>query len=223
MQPAPAGSLLSFLQRISDPRGRQGRRHDLEAMLDSIVCALLCVARGYSGIADWIHAQLNKLWYLLGVTRRPPQLGAFRNLLIALPSELLETVVQQWTEHSLKQESSASMDDASLQPVAMDGKTLRGTLANHQRAIHLLSLLDQRTGYTLRQLQVDSKTNERKAALELFKAMTLKGRVVTGDAMFCQRDLCQQIVEQGGLTSSRSKTISQTSKSRSKLSFTQPR
>jgi predicted transposase YbfD/YdcC len=28
--------------------------------------------------------------------------------------------------------------------------------------------------------------------------MVLKGRVVVGDAMFCQRELCQQILDAGG-------------------------
>ncbi len=198
MQSAPAGSLLEFLQRIPDPRGRQGRRHCLEAMLASIVCALLCGERGYSGIADWVHSQPNELWYWLGFTRRPPKLGAFRDLLMVLPTDALENAVQQWATQLLGDDSTLLKDDASLQALAMDGKTLRGTLAKHQRAIHLLSLLDQRTGYTLSQLQVDGKTNEHKAALELLKAMVLKGRVITGDAMFCQRDLCQQIIDQGG-------------------------
>ncbi|MCA9125300.1 MAG: transposase family protein [Planctomycetaceae bacterium] len=70
MQPAPAGSLLVFLQRIPDPRGRQGRRHCLEAMLASIVSVLACGMRGYSGITDWIHSQPKEFWYWLG-TQRP--------------------------------------------------------------------------------------------------------------------------------------------------------
>lgn len=198
MQPAPAGSLLEFLQQIPDPRGRQGRRHSLEAMLASIVCALLCGERGYSGISDWVHSQPREVWYWLGFTRRPPKLGAFRDLLMVLPANLLEDVIRQWVTRLLGNDNLSTEDEAPLQAVAMDGKTLRGSLAKHQRAIHLLSLLDQRTGYTLSQSSVDGKTNEHKAALELLKTMVLKGRVVTGDAMFCQRDLCQQIIDQGG-------------------------
>ena len=47
------------------------------------------------------------------------------------------------------------------------------------RAVHLLSLLDQRTGFT-------------------FKLIVLRGRVITAVAVFCQRDLCDQIVGDGG-------------------------
>ena len=39
---------------------------------------------------------------------------------------------------------------------------------------------------------------EAKTAVDLLKTIVLKGRLVTGDAMFCQRELCQQIVDSGG-------------------------
>jgi predicted transposase YbfD/YdcC len=42
------------------------------------------------------------------------------------------------------------------------------------------------------------ETNEHKAALTLLKSVVLKERLVTGDAIFCQRDLCQQVVDQDG-------------------------
>lgn len=194
MLPAPAGNLLLALQQIPDPRGCQGRRHSLSAMLAAIVCAMLCGARSYSAIADWIHAQQPEVWHLLGFWRTPPKLGAFRKLLMKLSPQSLEAVLAPWAQELLRDRVSTQ----SLQPVAIDGKSLRGALAEHGRVVHLLSLLDQHTGFTLRQLEVPGKTNEHKTALELLKSMVLQGRVITGDAMFCQRDLCRQIVDQGG-------------------------
>ena len=52
--------------------------------------------------------------------------------------------------------------------------------------------------FVLRQAEVPGKTNEHKTALELLKTLVLKGRLITGDAMFCQRDLCRQIVDDDG-------------------------
>ena len=80
----------------------------------------------------------------------------------------------------------------------MDGKTLCNTLAAHERNVHLLSLLDQATGGVLRQQAVPPTTNEAKTAVDLLRIILLKGRLVTGDAMFCQRELCEQIVDSGG-------------------------
>ncbi len=193
MKPAPAGSLLTFLSQVPDPRGRQGRRHSLEAMLASIVCALLQGARGYSAISQWVHDQEVELWHALGFTRRPPRLGAFRKLLMALSPVHFERALADWVRSCL---GTSGTDQ--LEAVALDGKTLCGTLQPHQRAVHLLSLLDQRTGCVLSQSRVDGKTNEHKEALQILKTLVLQGRVITGDAMFCQREVCQEIRDRGG-------------------------
>ncbi len=194
MQPAPAGSLLEYLQQIPDPRGRQGRRHNLVAMLATIVSAFLQGARGYAAIAQWIHGQEPRFWHELGYQRKPPKPGAFRKLLMQLPAEQFEQLIRAWVTHCVGQPPAKG----TPQPVAMDGKTLRGTIQSHQRTLHLLSVLDHRTGCTLSQVPVDDRTNESKTAEEVLCSLVLKGRVVTGDAMFCQREVCQQVVTQAG-------------------------
>lgn len=193
LRPAPAGSLLAFLSQVPDPRGRQGRRHSLEAMLASVVCAILQGARGYSAITQWIHSQEPELWHALGFTRRPPKLGAFRKLLMAISPAHFERVLADWAKYCL-----GVSTDEPLEAVALDGKTLCGTLQPHERAVHLLAFLDQSTGCVLSQTRVDAKTNEHKAALKLLKTLVLEGRVVTGDAMFCQQEACQEIRDRGG-------------------------
>jgi hypothetical protein len=118
----------------------------------------------------------------------------YRKLLRRLPAETLEVAIARWVKDLVADPLSTD----SLRGVALDGKTLCGTLDKHARSIHLLSLFDQQTGGVLRQLVMPSDTNEHKAALTLLKQIALRGRVITGDAMFCQRDLCQQIVDDGG-------------------------
>jgi hypothetical protein len=188
-----AGNLLGLLAQIPDPRGRHGRRHSLVAMLTTIVCAILTGARGYRAIAHWVRSQNATTWQGLGFCRKPPCANSFRNLLLALKPEVLETVLRQWMATVVELPASDE-----IQPVAMDGKTLCNTLAAHERNVHLLSLLDQATRGVLSQLAVPPTTNEAKAAVEILKTIVLKGRLVTGDAMFCQRELCEQIVDSGG-------------------------
>ena len=193
MSTVAAGDLLAMLAKIPDPRGRQGRRFGLSAMLATVVCGILTGARGYTAIAGWIHRQEVQVWHWLGFTRKPPCPNAFRDLLMALDADALETVLREWAEQLLGETLPPE-----LQVVSIDGKTVCSTLTAHGRSVHLLSVLDQRTGFVLSQQEVDSKTNEHKGALQLLKTMILKGRLVTGDAMFCQRDLCQQVVDDGG-------------------------
>jgi hypothetical protein len=193
------GSLLAVLAEIPDPRQRQGRRFQLVAMLAAVVCGILTGHRGYTAIAEWLHAQEPRFWHKLGFTRKPPCPNTFRDLLMLLAPEQLESALRKWMAGLLDQPLADK-----IRPASLDGKTLCGTqalcdtLAAHERSVHLLSLLDQRLDCVLSQQAVDSKTNEHKAALQLLETIVLKGRLVTGDAIFCQRDLCQQIIDSGG-------------------------
>ena len=184
------------MRQIPDPRGRQGRRHTLEAMLASIVCAILCCARGYQEIADWVHAQPPATWHALGFTRRPPKMGGFRYLMIQLCIDKFEAAIRDWIDQLPLAPPEPTSDQ--LDAVAIDGKSLCGSMTQHKRAVHLLAALDQRTGLVLSQKAVSSKTNEHHTAWPLLRELVLEGRVVTGDAMFCQRDLCRKITDRRG-------------------------
>jgi hypothetical protein len=196
MSAAPVGGLLTFVSQVPDPRGRQGLRHPLSAMLASVVCAVLCGARSYAAIVQWLHLQPATTWHRLGFRRTPPKSTCFEELMARLPAEALEEALCRWIQDGLR----CSLDglDEELQAVSIDGKTLRGTLAAHGRAVHLLAALDHKLGCVLSQVPVGEKTNEAKAARELLDALVLEGRVIVGDAMFCQRDLCERIRDRGG-------------------------
>ena len=138
-------------------------------------------------------------WHWLGFRRRPPCANCFADLFKAIDPEEFERAVREWTD----QLDGVSVDDESLRaPVGLhenriDGKTLCGTLQAHQRAIHLLSAFDHQTGCVLSQTQVNPETNEAKTALVLLKTLVLKGRVVVGDAMFCQKEICREVIDSG--------------------------
>lgn len=163
-------------------------------MLAAVVCAVLCGARGYRPIVQWLHLQDPATWHWMGFTRRPPTRNCFRDLLMRISPAAFENVLRVWMAEIL----DPRLSEQSLQPVSIDGKSLCGTLAAHQRAVHLLAALDQQTGCVLSQAGVPADTNEFKTALELLKGLVLKGRIVIGDAMFCQREVCEQIRKAGG-------------------------
>ena len=71
-------------------------------MLATIVCAVLCGARGFDAIAQWIHSQRAELWYLLGYFRRPPTSGAYRYLLTKLSPDVLERARASGSRRSSK-------------------------------------------------------------------------------------------------------------------------
>jgi DDE_Tnp_1-associated/Transposase DDE domain len=193
MSTACAGSLLARLAQVPDPRGRKGRRHPLSAMLAAIVSGLLCGTTGYTGLIEWLQDLPVDFWHKLGFTRRPPKLDCFRDLLMKLDTEALDRVLREWVL-----EFFPHAQDELLAVLSLDGKTLCGSARVLKKGVHLLSLVVHGSGVVLAQNRVDEKTNEHKGALELLEKVLLKDVVIVGDAAFCHRDLCQQIVKAEG-------------------------
>lgn len=200
MEAHAAGDLLSLLAGVPDPRSRHGRRHPLPALLAAVCLALLCGARSYAAIAQWAADQDLALMHRLGFTRRPPKLGGFRKLLMALDVAAFEAALSRWAEAVLGRPVVAAA--APPEAFALDGKSARGRCDGLEKAVHLLSLVAHESGLTLAQAAVPDggreKTNEHKAALRLLEGLALEGRLITGDAMFCQRDFCQRVIDAGG-------------------------
>jgi predicted transposase YbfD/YdcC len=84
--------------------------------------------------------------------------------------------------------------------IALDGKTLRRSHDRHngRAAIHLISAWASRNQLVLAQERVDSKGNEITALPQLLQVLALKGCLVSIDAIGCQREIAQQILDQGG-------------------------
>lgn len=191
-------SLLSFLAEVPDPRSRYGRRHPLTAILALVCCAIMSGAKSYAAIGQWGEDQDIAVMHRLGFTRKPPKSGGIRKVLIALDKTRFEDALTRWAEAIRGQ----PVAPGPLEALALDGKSVRGSFDGMDKAVHLLSLMAHESGLTLAQRAVpngaEEKTNEHKTALPLLKGINLEGRVVTGDAIFCQRDLSEQIVDAKG-------------------------
>ncbi|MCA9080133.1 MAG: ISAs1 family transposase [Planctomycetaceae bacterium] len=194
MTARPAGSLLNYLEQVPDPRGRQGQRYSFAAMLAASICAILSGFPGYTAMAQWIHLQEDSLWHLLGFTRRPPEHDCFRDVLMAVDPQALSEALMLWITEGLGME----IGDEELQAIVIDGKVLRGTRKKHQRTYQALALLDQKTGFALSETPVDPTTNEAKTGLALLKEMVLEGKIIVGDAAYCDQEICKEIVDSGG-------------------------
>jgi hypothetical protein len=189
---------MAALAEVTDFRQRRGMRHPLPAILGLAVAATLCGYRSYAAMAQWGRLYGADLAHALGFTHpKTPSVGTFHTVFRFLERPLLEATLNQWAERCL-----AALPPAvgELEPLASDGKSLRGSRKQGALNVHLLSVLSQRLGLTLFQCAVDDKTNEIKAMQELLAGLVLEGRVLTMDALLCQREIAQMIVAKGGTT-----------------------
>jgi predicted transposase YbfD/YdcC len=91
----------------------------------------------------------------------------------------------------------ASLTGASDEVVAIDGKTSRRSNQKKgaKAAIHTVSAFAARQRLVLGQVKVAEKSNEIVAIPKLLDMLAIEGAIVTIDAMGCQRDIAQKIVE----------------------------
>ena len=184
-------SLLDVLAGIPDPRDRRGIRHPLSAILGLAVLAMLTGCKSYQAIAQFGREKGLALAQALGFRRgKTPTKATYSILFRRLDVVAFEAAVARWIASRLSNEETAV--------IALDGKTLRGSRDGAVPGHHLVAAYAVQAAAVLAQVRVDAKTNEHKAALQLLGILPVKGRIVTGDAIFCQRDLCQKIMDEGG-------------------------
>ena len=92
----------------------------------------------------------------------------------------------------------ATLTGAPADVIAIDGKTLRRSYQKKgaKAPIHMVSAFAARQRLVLGQVKVAEKSNEIVAIPQLLAMMAIAGAIVTIDAMGCQRDIAEQIVDQ---------------------------
>jgi len=190
-------SLLVALQQVPDPRSRRGRSFPLPAILAWLTLGMLLGRRSLTAIVQLAQDYDSSLILALGFPRaRVPTVSNLSRLLPRLDVAALEAVLTTWIAACTRDLPAQSADAVGC-VVNLDGKTLRGSArpSANLPGVHLLSAFAPRVQAVLAQFRVDSKTNEHKAALELLKILPPRpgGYLFTGDAIFCQTEVCQAI------------------------------
>lgn len=82
--------------------------------------------------------------------------------------------------------------------IAIDGKSSRHTFDEGQKPLHLVSAFASEARLVLAQEKVPDKTNEITAIKTLLDWLDIRGSIVSIDAMGCQTDIANKIVQKEG-------------------------
>lgn len=183
-------SLLAVLNEIKDPRASRGVRYSLVSLLVLLILAKLSGEDGMKGMSEWVKLRAKTLSKLLNLPRHiMPHQTTYERVLADLDEQEVEQKLGQFF----------ARQQAENITINIDGKVLRGTIPTGEtQGTHLIAAYVPETGVVLMQIEVECKANEIVAAPKLLEQLDLTGCIVTGDAMFTQRDLCIQIVDTGG-------------------------
>jgi predicted transposase YbfD/YdcC len=187
---APAG-LLGLIAQVPDPRKPRGIRHGLPGVLGLALSAVIAGAASFVAIAEWAADASPQVLARLGVCGAVPSESTIRRCLQKLAPDELDGLLGAWMWLR-----SGMIGDRRV--IAFDGKTLRGARDGAGNLVHLLAGLCQHTGTVLAQLAVGAKTNEIPLLRTLLATLDITGAVITADALHCQRDTAEAIVDAGG-------------------------
>ncbi len=182
------GSLWHALASVPDHRRAEGKRYPLARLLLIAVAALLSGRRDQLGIVRWGRRLTREALASIGISRdRVPAPSVWCALFKGLDVVALERVLGTW----VRGEQAAGH-------VAIDGKRLRGSATAQSAGVHLLAAFSASLQGVIGQLAVAPDGNEITAALQLLKMLPLEGAIITGDAIFTQKEICRVITDGGG-------------------------
>jgi predicted transposase YbfD/YdcC len=204
-------SVYRAFEQVTDSRHKRGVRYSVALVLTLIVLGKVTGMTTLTAIAEWVRWRADWLRQVLpGAREQFPCVATYSNVLRAVDADQVTQVLASWlTRLEAVRRCDAEPSRLLAQPavreqptqVALDGKTLRGTLAHaapDQRSQHLVTLYETQTGIVLAQQSVPDKGNEISVEATLLTPMLVQGRIVTADAMHTQRPCCANIHRFGG-------------------------
>lgn len=190
-------SLAQALSLLPDFRQPQGRRYDLLPILLLSCIAMMCGCSSQSAIADWGHNYSHHWLTKLGFKRAcTPSQSTLHRIFKGIDVVKLELLLSDWCQQVFRLIGFTT--SADLQGASIDGKLLCGSSKQKAAQPHLLASLSHKLGLVLGQIAVSEKCNEITASNDLIEMLVLKGVVITGDAMFTQREIAKKIISKGG-------------------------
>jgi len=188
---SPVRLIETHFGNLRDPRALHSILHKLIDILIITICAVISGADDFVAIAEYGKEKQEWLKTFLELANGIPSVDTFERLFARLKPEELQKSFINWME------AVHECTDGEL--INIDGKTLRGAkeAGNSRSLIHMVSVWSASQHLVLGQKKVGEKSNEITAIPALLKMLAIRGSVVSIDAMGCQTEIANTIIEQG--------------------------
>ena len=185
------GEFAACWEELDDPRTGNAALHDFNELLVIALCSVLSGGQGAVDMGLYAKAKEPFLRGFLKLSNGLPSHDTFSRLFRRLDPEQFRAAFQRFM---------TKFSGHCQGVVAIDGKVLRRSFdrASSKSALHMVSAWGCEQRLVLAQIATDAKSNEITAVPKLLAMLSLKGAIVTTDALNCQRAIAQQIVDQGG-------------------------
>jgi len=179
---------LSYFSGLRDPRQRGKVTYPLDEVLLLCLLAVLAGAECFTEIALFGTKKLALLRRFRPFKDGTPAHDHLGDILATLDAEQFQSCFVAWV---------AAVAGVPAGVIAIDGKTVRrsGQKSGAKAAIHMVSAFAARQRLVLGQVKVAEKSNEIVAIPKLLGILAIEGAIITIDAMGCQRDIAQTVID----------------------------
>jgi predicted transposase YbfD/YdcC len=183
--------IAHHFSRVEDPRDARFVTHRLGDILTIALSATLSGAKSFEDIAAFGRAKEAWLRSLgLALPDGIPSHDTFRDLFRHLAPQAFQDCFTAWV--------NAACARLGVPNIQVDGKALRGSRGLGGTCLHLVSAWAGANALTLGQVAVEEDSNEITAIPRLLKLLELEGALVSIDAIGCQKEIAQAVLDQGG-------------------------
>ena len=181
--------LLNHFSLLEDPRINRKKLYPLDEILLVALTATICGGESWYDFALFGAEKLEFLREFLPFKNGIPSHDTFARISSIHDPNMFAKCFINWVKSF----------GETVKQINIDGKTLRHSFdkAGGKSAIHILNAFASESRIALGQIKVNAKSNEITAIPELLKLLSIKGTIVTIDAIGCQKKIAQDTTEKG--------------------------
>lgn len=184
-----SNKIISIFSKIEDNRRVLSNNYDLNSILVSAMISVISGADTWNDIEDYCVEKAEWLSTFLNFENGIPSHDTYNRVISNIDPLKMENCFREWV-HTL-------IEGKGIQGVInFDGKTIKGAKSHGIKSpIHMVSAWSCQSNIVLGQLRVNEKSNEITAIPKLIDLLDIKNCIITIDAMGCQTDIADKIIE----------------------------
>lgn len=182
-------TLLEILANLNDHRIERKKEHLLIDIVVITIAAVICGAENWNQIQMFGQSKYDWFKTFLKLPNGIPSHDTFNRFFSLLEPDKFESIFMEWV--------STISTRVKGEVINIDGKTIRGAKNLDKKSpIHMVSAWANSNNLVLGQIKVNEKSNEITAIPELLEVLLVENCIITIDAMGCQVQIAQKIIDQ---------------------------